>query len=185
MATELRDYILQVVTIADVYDKIVIPLDPKRFHLGGLSARRTVICPFHTDNDPSLGLLKDKFKEGVFRYHCFGCGATGDVVRMFQRIYRLYLGKEMTEDECMQEMVKIFDIDITKAIVIEESHPFAKLMRSRLSIKRAEDRYTIRDYQRDLIEIRRKQHQVPMNEAIRGINSATLKMLVTEKDLLY
>lgn len=53
-------------------------------HLGTLpkpndQAEVSVICPFHVDKDPSLSI---NLKTGL--YHCFGCGAKGDVFKFYQ-----------------------------------------------------------------------------------------------------
>lgn len=45
-------------------------------------------CPFHADRSPSFTI----FDEGE-RFHCFGCGATGDVLDYVQRAYRVSLGE--------------------------------------------------------------------------------------------
>ena len=39
------------------------------------SKRDTAICPFHNERTPSL-YLKNNF------YHCFGCGANGDTIKL-------------------------------------------------------------------------------------------------------
>jgi DNA primase len=39
------------------------------------------ICPFHDEKSPSLSVAPSK---GL--YHCFGCGAGGDVIRFVQNI---------------------------------------------------------------------------------------------------
>lgn len=39
-------------------------------------------CPFHNERTPSMG-----FKDG--RYHCFGCGASGDAVDLTARLFGL------------------------------------------------------------------------------------------------
>jgi DNA primase len=43
-----------------------------------------VCCPVHDDRTPSMVLHLD-----TDRYHCFGCGATGDVVQWVRDIYRV------------------------------------------------------------------------------------------------
>ncbi len=43
-------------------------------------------CPFHQDRSPSFYV----FADGL-RWHCFGCGATGDVLDFVQRYYGLSL----------------------------------------------------------------------------------------------
>ena len=41
----------------------------------------TGLCPFHSESTPSFSVNEDK---GVF--HCFGCGAGGDVITFIQKI---------------------------------------------------------------------------------------------------
>jgi hypothetical protein len=41
----------------------------------------TGLCPFHADKNPSLSVNEDK---GLF--HCFACGASGDVIRFVELI---------------------------------------------------------------------------------------------------
>lgn len=47
----------------------------------GSGARRTALCPFHDDRIPSLAVYLDSD-----RFHCFGCGATGDVIELVKRL---------------------------------------------------------------------------------------------------
>lgn len=39
------------------------------------------LCPFHREQTPSFGVSREA---GLF--HCFGCGAGGDVIRFVERI---------------------------------------------------------------------------------------------------
>ena len=41
-------------------------------------------CPFHNDRTPSLS-----FYEGNRKYHCFSCGAHGDVIDLVQRLLNI------------------------------------------------------------------------------------------------
>jgi DNA primase len=43
-------------------------------------------CPFHEDRSPSFTIF-----EGGERFHCFGCGATGDVLDFVQLMHRVSL----------------------------------------------------------------------------------------------
>lgn len=47
----------------------------------GFRVNRTgkVICPFHNDKNPSMKVDK--------RFHCFGCGADGDVIDFVSKLY--------------------------------------------------------------------------------------------------
>lgn len=49
----------------------------------GLKVRRNnmVSCPFHNDRTPSMKVDK--------RFHCFGCGADGDVIDFVSRLYAI------------------------------------------------------------------------------------------------
>ena len=51
----------------------------------GLKVRRNnmVSCPFHNDRTPSMKVDK--------RFHCFGCGADGDVIDFVSKLFRLSL----------------------------------------------------------------------------------------------
>lgn len=46
----------------------------------------TACCPFHADRSPSFTIF-----DGGRRFHCFGCGASGDVLDFVQRAYDLDL----------------------------------------------------------------------------------------------
>jgi DNA primase len=39
------------------------------------------LCPFHVERTPSFGVSREA---GLF--HCFGCGAGGDVIRFIERM---------------------------------------------------------------------------------------------------
>ena len=52
--------------------KRAVPLDEAAERYGTVR-RGFMLCPFHADKVPSLKLYGDHF-------HCFGCGAQGDVV---------------------------------------------------------------------------------------------------------
>lgn len=44
------------------------------------------VCPFHDDRSPSFYIFN-----GGTRWHCFGCGASGDVLDFMQRLHRVTL----------------------------------------------------------------------------------------------
>ncbi|MBB3656456.1 5S rRNA maturation endonuclease (ribonuclease M5) [Rhizobium sp. BK650] len=41
-------------------------------------------CPFHTEETPSFTIFRGQ--DGIERFHCFGCGASGDVLDFVQQI---------------------------------------------------------------------------------------------------
>jgi len=48
-------------------------------------------CPFHADRSPSFTVYRDG--GGTWRFHCFGCGAAGDVLDLVQRAYAVGLAE--------------------------------------------------------------------------------------------
>lgn len=72
----------------DLKDKVLQRINYKEFytkHLGELGAPNKhhecqVVCPFHSDNDPSLSV---NIKTGLFK--CFGCKESGDVFHFYQK----------------------------------------------------------------------------------------------------
>ena len=69
----------------------------------GLNVRRNgfTCCPFHNDKHPSMKLYKE-------HYHCFTCGAHGDVISLTAQILGL------SQYEAAQRLAADFEID-TKA----------------------------------------------------------------------
>ena len=78
------------------YDEHVRNLNPK-FKRYSLSVNSTVICPLHDDNDPSLGIIGDRF-------HCFGCGAWGNVVDLYIKVNRKYRMRTVTTATAVSEL---------------------------------------------------------------------------------
>lgn len=73
-------------TLEAYYSVVVSPLR-ERFSRYSFDKSKTVVCPLHDDNDPSLGVIVSRGKE---RFHCFGCGAWGTVVDFAERIKHRY-----------------------------------------------------------------------------------------------
>src|SRR3546814_13477255 len=65
-------------------------------------------CPFHNEKTPSFTVNDEK---GF--YHCFGCGAHGDVIRWMtdQREHGRASGRE---SECQNEKLTVVDVAIKK-----------------------------------------------------------------------
>lgn len=45
--------------------------------------RAMALCPFHSEKTPSFVLYPNE------RYHCFGCGESGDVIKFVERLFDL------------------------------------------------------------------------------------------------
>jgi DNA primase len=48
----------------------------------------STICPLHQDSKPSFN-LKHVEEDGIWIYHCLGCGAKGTVVDFFMQYYNI------------------------------------------------------------------------------------------------
>ena len=66
------------------------------------------LCPFHAENTPSFNVSSSK----QF-YHCFGCGASGDVIKFLQE-YEGLTFIEAIEKLALQVNVKIPETDNAK-----------------------------------------------------------------------
>lgn len=67
--------------ITAVASKLGLQLDSRK------RAPQSAICPFHDDSDPSLYLYhSQRAKRSRDHYHCFVCGAHGDVISLIQNI---------------------------------------------------------------------------------------------------
>ncbi len=54
----------------------------------GLNGRKAICCPFHREKTASFKLYAEKKK-----YHCFGCGADGDVISFAMRYFDISFGQ--------------------------------------------------------------------------------------------
>ena len=62
------------ITMRDIFEKYGLHVDRRGF----------ICCPFHREKTPSLGIYGDER-----RWHCFGCGESGDVIGFVQKYFDL------------------------------------------------------------------------------------------------
>ena len=67
---------------------------------------KATICPFHDDTDPSFHIW-----EKINGFRCFGCGATGDVIRAHQLYNQMYNNRQLTRKQSAQELLTLYAID--------------------------------------------------------------------------
>lgn len=169
------------VTVEDYYKRFIQPLDIRfsRYDFYN-SYKGKVLCCFknHEDKNPSLGIIPHKHLKGVKVYHCLGCNATGDVIRLHQRIQKEYYGRSLSTRDSALELCKIYGIDASEYEKIETDQE--GYYERYASIDGLLEDYTIRDYSSDLINARR-------SFAITGdvrmlasaVDSANVKMIAT------
>lgn len=59
----------RILSIQERYEEVVAPTDSK-YSRYSFNKSNTVVCPYHSDNDPSFGLVYGN--DGIERFHCFG-----------------------------------------------------------------------------------------------------------------
>ena len=64
---------------------------------------RLVLCPLHDDNNPSMGFIKGK--DGVQKFHCFGCGRAGTVVDLHKGLHR-----GLSDEQALKEVCEILGV---------------------------------------------------------------------------
>jgi DNA primase len=132
--------------LEEYYQKKIKPM-------GGKFYRRKsgkIVCPFHEDEAPSMGFLHNK--DGSEIYHCFGCGAKGDVVKMHQQMELVYHDRRISRNEAIKELCTIFGKDfaeVQKELDLQED----KKLKDALTVHYKEDTtLTERDFTRKVFE---------------------------------
>jgi len=171
-----------VINIADYFERFIKPLD-KKFENSSFHTHRTVICCFrdHDDNDPSLGTINHRHLKGVKVYHCFGCGKSGTVIRLHQRIQQEYHNRKLSDTESALELCDLFGVDASKyRSIANKSEKSGYLERSRKADLFVYA-YALPEFKDELQTARTA--KVMLMERAKMINSAIVKMTATSKKL--
>ncbi len=99
----LKEAARQIKETANIVDVVAEHVNLKR------SGRNYIgLCPFHEDRKPSFVVSEER---QIF--HCFGCGAGGDVIAFYMKFHNLAFG------EAVQELARRFGIPLS----LEKSEP--------------------------------------------------------------
>ena len=185
LITSLEKYVLlyetsdgkKVVNIPDYYDTHVAPLMGKFAEYSFNKGSKFVICPFHDDHDPSLGMIKAKYIDGAMVFHCLGCGASGTVVRLHQRIEREYRGREIDVKNACVELCNMFNIPVPSDSVFSSEDYAKKMQNNMMKVDVLAKKYTEADFARSILEARKN------GVTLDALNSASVKMIATVKRL--
>lgn len=172
----LKNYIKSSVDLYEYYARYVKPLS-KKFENDVYTTGSLVLCWFkdHADVNPSMGSIRDKHVKGCMLYHCFGCGRTGDVIKLHQSIEKEYHNRVLTEKEACLELAKLFGLTIEDDID-EDDYEARYLAKSR-EIDMLQRRYTEKDFSLALLNIRKQ------GVSLDKINSEVVKLTATVKNL--
>ncbi len=102
------DLVATSLDIKEYYDHHIRPINPNRYK--EFTNKNLAVCPLHNDNDPSMGIIFDKRLKSKQRYHCFGCGASGDIVTLHQEILRRVNSKSLTYEDSAKDLATIYNL---------------------------------------------------------------------------
>lgn len=185
----IQDYILSykvnneiVCNLFDYYDRFIKPLKPE-FQKYSLGTSKLVLCWFkdHEDVNPSMGFINDRHHKGGKIYHCFGCGRTGNVIRLHQIIQAQYYDKKITEEEACKELAQLFNIPLGEYDEYTEEDYEKRFVEK---LKREDElakRYTLADYTLNIRKIRGS--DMPLEKKADKINSECIKLIASTKFL--
>ena len=189
MAT-IQDYILEykdeqgniVCNLFDYYRRYIKPLN-KEFGRYDLFENKLVLCWFkdHEDVNPSMGYINDRQHKGGKVYHCFGCGRTGNVIRLHQLIQSQYFDREIDEVTASKELATLFNIPLDDFDETAEDDYETQYLRRIKRARRIKTLYTVNDYANNLLGIR-KSH-TPKNINLADVNAECIKLIASIKYL--
>lgn len=117
MANEKSPVVMELekrVPIDDYFNKYLQPAN-KRLNIISEANPRSC-CPFHDEKDPSFAYWASKK-----RFHCFGCGVSGDIVRLHQLRSFYYEHRRLTNEEAANELIGMYQLyDIPEAVAKQE-----------------------------------------------------------------
>lgn len=186
----LEEYVLRNYTVKEFYENNLTELDvyDKGFnkvskkYKAGFNSKDMAICPLHDDHDPSFGLIKSKKYKGVLVGHCFGCGKVVDVIRLNQQLINKGVlhkeyhenGQVITYDESAKLLAKEKGLSLED--VKEEKLDLDNLQVQReIAIRKARERYSLRDFQNDLLAIRMSKYNT--RNKISMVNRSLVKVI--------
>lgn len=186
----LEELVLRNYTIKEFYEKYLLDMEVLDSDIGkkikkysnGFNDKDMAICPLHNDHDPSFGLIKSKKYKGVLVGHCFGCGRVVDVIRLNQQLINkglihreYYSGNQVVtylESAKFLAEEKNLSLDDTEAESLDMDN--IQIQRE-LSIRKSRDKYSIRDFQNDLLAIRISNYST--SNKINMINRSLVRIL--------
>ncbi|MEC2463741.1 CHC2 zinc finger domain-containing protein [Bacillus cereus] len=150
-----------IATVMDYYDKHVHGLASK-FAKTSFTKDKLVICPFHDDNDASLGLIKDKHDKEVQIFHCFGCGASGDIVNFHRRFVNITEHRNISLEVASKEVATMYGIEINEEAI--EEHLKSLLFEREIEVEKNLGQYNFRSHSSNLMKLRMAQEDMTLND---------------------
>ena len=114
------------ITISDYWDRVVCAYKPMYSNYAFSKGNSRVVCPFHEDLKPSLGIVKDG-ETGIEIFNCFGCGVKGTIIGFHKLFAEQYLGERYPNGfGYLQSLAKLYGVTLSDTIeeVQEEKSKF-------------------------------------------------------------
>lgn len=135
------------ITVVDYYNRYIVPFSNKySTKYKGVGSK--VVCPFHEDVMPSMGVLEDS-KRGVQIFNCFGCGAKGTVITLHERFCKELQGIEMgSHVDYVKSLANMY------GLVLDEVQTYEEVTKDDSVNFNASVGYNLRMHQRNVSKIR-------------------------------
>ena len=105
------------VTISNYWDVVVGKHQPRYSGYRFSAGNSRVVCPFHEDLKPSLGIVKDA-GTGIEIFNCFGCGVKGTIIGFHKLFAEQYLGERYPNSfGYLNSLAKLYGIELSDTIV--------------------------------------------------------------------
>lgn len=118
------------VTITDYWDRVVCKHDSRYGSYRFSEGAGRVVCPFHEDVRPSMGIVHDP-NTGVEVFNCFGCGKAGTVTYFHRLFSEQYKGEHHNNPTgYLVSLAKLYGVkleaEITEELTEKSSIDFSK-----------------------------------------------------------
>lgn len=150
------DEFLDRADIVDVAQRLGLQIDRKR------TRPQRALCPFHNDTTPSLNLFEARDGDTP-HYHCFACGAHGDLIDLVRGV------KRMDFLEARRWLAEVLGVPLPNAYVVRVDTRTATSALVSLITQAQSDRFTAFCDKRGFPEDFLKRH---------GIGVVTLNSLI-------
>lgn len=140
-----------IVKIADLYENL-IKVNGGKFASQSLKNKNRVICPFHEDIRPSLGVIQSR-ATGMDLFNCFGCGKHGNAVHFYIYYNRIYKKKDLSTEDATKELAEVYGISLGDNLNKQVSNTIEEVKDAIINNRKGV--YTLRDFQSDAKKLTR------------------------------
>ena len=127
--------------IIKYYEKVVIPMNPKRYHT---KSDKMMVCPLHDDHDPSMGVIHSSKNGEIF--HCFGCGRWGNVVDLHQGVTKRLKSRYISYDKSLRVLCRLFNVNYDLVKDMEDKENRDSDIKREIALDEAISRFDISDF---------------------------------------